>query len=588
MGNLIDRTVATLEGSPELLLLFKATLVLAIGLIALVLMARANSSLRHLVLAATFGALAVLPIVGSASVAMTVAIPITSTPAGRTPTFDHTVRTDIVHSTPAANTDESGELDKSLADLAFEAPQSPGSSESEIATPATWKFLRSLMQVLWLGGALTLLLHLIVHLIRLHGLRQEAEPSPILEAAAQRIAAGLGIRRPITVRAHHLNAGPFTFGAWHPTILLPADAVHWEPDALHRALVHEVEHVRRYDWLVQVTARLVCIVYWCIPLVWIAWRSLRLEAERASDDAVVSQADAVDYADQLVALARRTRHPAELTLGMACRRDLAVRIAALLYDQQARGRAGRRVVTLALATATGFAAALAPLRVVPDKSHFDESAQNTAQQQDPPVVVAATSPSHLVRSKGDATTAHVDGRAEERKFQTFRTKALDHSLFRASRRGNIAAVQRFLDEGANPNVTIPLDGSSLIAAAKRGHLAICELLLARGADANLAVLHDGNPLIAAAASGHIAIVRTLVRHGARVEDIVPGDENPLIGASEFGHLDVVRFLIAQHANVNSRVFAPGAKEWRTPLRMATRNGHDAVATHLRLRGAVDR
>jgi beta-lactamase regulating signal transducer with metallopeptidase domain len=45
------------------------------------------------------------------------------------------------------------------------------------------------------------------------------------------------------------------------------------------------------------------VVYWFHPLVWIAWRRLGLEAEHASDDAVLREADATAYADQLVALA---------------------------------------------------------------------------------------------------------------------------------------------------------------------------------------------------------------------------------------------------------------------------------------------
>ena len=44
--------------------------------------------------------------------------------------------------------------------------------------------------------------------------------------------------------------------------------------------------------------------YWFHPLVWAAWRRLRLEAEKACDDAVVLEDDARDYASLLVSMAQ--------------------------------------------------------------------------------------------------------------------------------------------------------------------------------------------------------------------------------------------------------------------------------------------
>ena len=75
--------------------------------------------------------------------------------------------------------------------------------------------------------------------------------------------------------------------------------------SLRRAFVHELEHVRRRDWWVHLAARVTCALYWFHPLVWIAYRQLTLEAERACDDAVVEREESTQYAEQLVELARR-------------------------------------------------------------------------------------------------------------------------------------------------------------------------------------------------------------------------------------------------------------------------------------------
>jgi beta-lactamase regulating signal transducer with metallopeptidase domain len=79
----------------------------------------------------------------------------------------------------------------------------------------------------------------------------------------------------------------------------------WSRDDLCRALIHELEHVARADWAGQCAARIACAIYWFHPLVWMAWRELAIEAERACDDAVLRRAEPDDYASQLVGLARR-------------------------------------------------------------------------------------------------------------------------------------------------------------------------------------------------------------------------------------------------------------------------------------------
>src|SRR6185503_570151 len=124
---------------------------------------------------------------------------------------------------------------------------------------------------------------------------------------------------------------PVTCGWTRPTVLLPSDAAHWTDGDLRRALVHEIEHVRRGDWAVYLAARVACAVFWFHPLVWIALRQLCLEAERTCDDAVLQNAEGTEYAEQLVQLARRmSSAPGAPVLAMASRSQLSTRITAIL------------------------------------------------------------------------------------------------------------------------------------------------------------------------------------------------------------------------------------------------------------------
>jgi len=155
-----------------------------------------------------------------------------------------------------------------------------------------------------------------------------------------------------------------TSGILHPVIVLPSEAEAWSADDLERAIVHELEHVQRADWVTRCLARIACAIYWFHPLVWIAWRRFVLDAERSCDDAVLGRFEAASYADQLVGLAKRLSGAQRPTLlAMANRADLAARVGAVLDGNQKRGRVGK--VTIALAsTAAALLLALSPLKIV--------------------------------------------------------------------------------------------------------------------------------------------------------------------------------------------------------------------------------
>ena len=343
---------------------------------------------------------------------------------------------------------------------------------------------------------------------------------------------------------HDEVLAPLTCGMWRTAIVLPTDAREWSEADLRRALIHELEHARRCDWVIQLTARAICAVYWFHPLVWMAWRRLSLEAERACDDAVVQGGEPSEYAEQLVLLARRmAKERTQPALGMANRSDLSTRVYALLDAGQRRGRAGLLAITAAISIASLVVIAIAPLRAV-------------AQSRD----------RASVRQSGST--------------------AFDRALLEAAESGDIPSINAILSSGANVNCAISGDGTPLIVAARNGHLAVARLLLDRGADPNMPVRGDGNPIIMAAREGYVEVVTLLLDRGASIDQMVQEDENALIQASGSGHLHVVKMLITRGADINARAWTnSNGGEWRTPLSMARRGGHDAVVALLLASGA---
>ena len=513
----------------ELSILGKATIVLVLGLAAAWLAGRGRASVRHLFLVVTFGMLLLLPIIILTLPGVTIDVPVSH---ATDPTTATTVLPASAPLAPRAN---------------------PGLSQPE---NGQWS-LPSWPQIVrlgWVGGTFVLLLSLVAALWRLRRIRRDGLPCPELRELTQPLAAQCGIQRSIEVLLHEDIPAPLTCGVRRPAIILPAEARNWSEVHLRRALVHELEHVRRGDWTIQLVARATCAVYWFHPLVWVAWRRLGLEAERACDDAVVQNSERADYAEQLVVLAQEMSNPqAHPALGMANRSDLSTRVSAILDGNQRRGRVGLLAAALAMSVATILVLAIAPVRAV--------SRANKANQDPQSKTVLASQ----------------------------RVSAVDRALYEAADSGDTSSIEQLLNAGANVNCAIDGDGSPLIGAARNGHLEAVRLLLDRGADPNMPVSGDGNPLIMAAREGHVDVVTLLLDRGARIDEVVPSDENALIQASGSGQLAVVKLLVSRGANVNARVWVEETRnskgEWRTPLSMARKGKHSDVVDFLLTTGA---
>lgn len=324
MSNWVVDAALTLSGRLDLAIVGKATVVLALALVALRLASRARASLRHLLVAAALGTVLILPIVVDALPPIMITMPVSD-----------------------AGTSGS-----------WAAP------DSEAAVAGT-SSIATLIYLAWAVGATLLVALLAIDLRRLHAMRRGGLPWPARAPLIQSLADTGGVRRRVEVLLHQGVNTPMTYGLWRPVILLPVDATAWPLAELRRALAHELEHVRRGDWATQLIARFACACYWFHPLVWVAWRRLCLEAERACDDAAAQTAERAEYAEQLVNLARRMSMPSALTsLAMANRSDLSTRILSLLDETRGRGRVGRTTAAGVFAVACLLVLVIAPVRAI--------------------------------------------------------------------------------------------------------------------------------------------------------------------------------------------------------------------------------
>jgi len=98
---------------------------------------------------------------------------------------------------------------------------------------------------------------------------------------------------------------PMTVGWMRPKVILPEYWHRWPKAQLDAVLLHEREHVRRPDPLVQWVALLNRAIFWFHPLAWWLERRLSALAEEACDAAVLAKGhDARDYSEYLLDIAR--------------------------------------------------------------------------------------------------------------------------------------------------------------------------------------------------------------------------------------------------------------------------------------------
>lgn len=146
------------------------------------------------------------------------------------------------------------------------------------------------------------------------------------------------VRRPIHILVSPRISVPVTWGFIRPAVAIPLSAQTWPADRIRIALLHEVAHARRGDQTTQLFARIITAFYWFHPMVWHAFRCLRLEQEKACDDFVLNAGQrSSSYGRHLMEIAMNARYlNSTASLPVVQSSSLVARIRALVDEQSDR------------------------------------------------------------------------------------------------------------------------------------------------------------------------------------------------------------------------------------------------------------
>jgi beta-lactamase regulating signal transducer with metallopeptidase domain len=251
------------------------------------------------------------------------------------------------------------------AEPAIVAPRISEPSSAELRTRTPWPT----WMIVWLIGALIVWLRNALAHVGLRRWARKARPGLSLawEATLRRVGSDAGFGRHLRVLESDHATSPCTWGLVRPVVLLPAAGADWPEPQRRFALLHELAHVRRLDYLTTQIASLACAVHWYNPLVWLAAVQARKLQEQACDDVVLNAGETPsDYAQFLVGIAGAWRLSLEIpaAVGMVQRSQLHGRVTAILDATRARVPLSRVALLIALAPLAGLLIVLAAVSAV--------------------------------------------------------------------------------------------------------------------------------------------------------------------------------------------------------------------------------
>jgi len=160
-----------------------------------------------------------------------------------------------------------------------------------------------LIVTVWMGGVLFLILHFLGGFLYLQRLKVH-QTRPLSQEWTDRLIKlqdEMGIKKSVRLLESLRVKTPVVIGHLKPVILFPAGLAMGLPvEQVEALILHELAHVARLDYLVNIFQQIIKILYFYHPAVrWIS-SNVSLEREHCCDDAVVSvSGNSIDYARAL-------------------------------------------------------------------------------------------------------------------------------------------------------------------------------------------------------------------------------------------------------------------------------------------------
>ncbi len=169
---------------------------------------------------------------------------------------------------------------------------------SVTVTQTNTELLNGIAAGIWITGALVftgLSIHAWLNLRRIKKSISHVEDKEILDLF-QTSKQQLNISKNIVLGVSDKVRSPLTFGLRKTFVILPANFEEWlSKDDIKHILLHELNHYKYKDIPTNYLMVFFQIIYWFNPLIWLAFKEMRLDREIACDHAVLTSLDDKNY-----------------------------------------------------------------------------------------------------------------------------------------------------------------------------------------------------------------------------------------------------------------------------------------------------
>jgi bla regulator protein blaR1 len=144
----------------------------------------------------------------------------------------------------------------------------------------------------------------------------------------KKVAGNLGIRKTVAVYFSELVKSPLTIGYLKPIILLPLASINnLTIQQIEAVLLHELSHIKRYDYLVNIFISIIQTLLYFNPFTRLLIRVVQEERENCCDQMVLQFGyDKLSYASALLSLEKTSLQSHVFVLRAAGKRNLLSRI----------------------------------------------------------------------------------------------------------------------------------------------------------------------------------------------------------------------------------------------------------------------
>jgi beta-lactamase regulating signal transducer with metallopeptidase domain len=238
---------------------------------------------------------------------------------------------------------------------------------------------------IWLLGVVVLSSRLLLSWARTRRLASRAtqETSAHWRWVARRLSDALGLKRAVRIIESAAVEVPSVIGSLRPVILLPASALTgMTPEQIEMVLAHELAHIRRHDFFVNLLQAMVETLMFYHPAVWWMSRRVRIERENCCDDlAVAVCGNPLQYARALTRLEELRAHAPAITVA-ANGGSLLDRIRRLVTDRaESTGSTSRWAAAVAMLSVVIIAIAVPSLPALADRDAKKKDQKTEAKRE---------------------------------------------------------------------------------------------------------------------------------------------------------------------------------------------------------------